>query len=36
LLPQDALARRQETRIHELAHRFMQMVRAAREQLEEL
>jgi 2-dehydro-3-deoxyphosphogluconate aldolase/(4S)-4-hydroxy-2-oxoglutarate aldolase len=36
LLPQEALLRRQKTRIHELARRFMQLVREAREQLEEL
>jgi 2-dehydro-3-deoxyphosphogluconate aldolase/(4S)-4-hydroxy-2-oxoglutarate aldolase len=36
LLPQEALERRQKTRINELARRFLQLVREAREQLEEL
>jgi 2-dehydro-3-deoxyphosphogluconate aldolase/(4S)-4-hydroxy-2-oxoglutarate aldolase len=36
LLPREALERRQETRILELAHRFLQLVREAREQRDEL
>jgi len=35
LLPREALERRQETRINELAHRFLQLVCEAREQREE-